>query len=1368
MKTITFKSIRTRLTYWFLLLTLIPLLIILVVTYNQEKRTIEKDTYNKLTAIRDLKVQQVETWLDERLGDLQVSAGDFEIRGLDHIFAKTTRSQEDVNKIEIANELLNRYLRNYDDYGEIFIIDANTGVIELSSNNNSVGNNKSQDSYFTVPIETGEIYIKDIYYSQTTHQPEMTISMPISCFSHGEHIIGIIVVRINPENSLYSILSNRVGLGDTGETLIVNKDVVALNELRWYENAPLNLQIYAEPAVNAASGETGITKTNDYRNEKILAAYTYIPRTEWGFIAKQDLNELNAPIREMINNFLIIFLVAGIIITLIALRVSKSISKPIIEMNNVARKFGSGDFSIRNKYTSEDEIGSLAREFNNMADLTESRNIIQTGVVDISKNIIGNTSMQDFGNSLLQKMMEITRANMSTFYILNELTSEYEHFTSIGANKDLLRSFSSQHPEGEFGNAVSKKEIFYLRNISEDTIFKFVTTAGELIPKEIITIPIITDNVAVALISLISNTTFSIESYSTIEQSWIAINSIYTNLMANERTRILSEHLSRTNQQLEAQTEELQEQSEEMQSQSEELQQSSEELQEQNQELEMQRMQVEEANRLKSEFLSNMSHELRTPLNSIMALSRVLIMQAKNKLTDEENNYLEIVERNGKQLLKLINDILDLSKIEAGKMEVNPKSMSLKTLLQDIKDNLQPISNEKGLEFELNIANVLPQIETDEGKLHQILQNIVGNAVKFTEKGKVEINVNSNADNVLIQVIDTGIGIPADALLHIFEEFRQVDGTSSRSYEGTGLGLAIAHKLIKILGGNINAESRLGKGSTFTITLPIKWQGEAQLQSFQTFKPVTHKSDDKTILVVDDDPKFVNKISDYLNVAGYKTISAYSGKEALKLAEEYQPFAITLDVMMPTMDGWEVLQKLKSKLVTKDIPVIVVSVSEDNKTGFALGAVGYVQKPVDKYLLISEINKLHNKPNSVMIVDDNKIDRKQMSQIIQAENIKTILANDGNECISLIQQSIPDVLVLDLMMPEMDGFQVLDRIRKDQKTRNLPVIVVTAKDLTREDKSKLSGKVSSVLAKSESTPQDLFKEISRILNRLEQKEIESEKDNSEKRILVVEDNDATVIQMKAILEHENYIVEVASDGLQALEHVKHTIPDGIILDLMMPEMDGFEVLESIRSTDTTKQIPILILTAKDLTKKDLSKLSTNNVQQLVQKGDVDVDGLLLKVKMMLGNGTYEQQEDRKKGERGKPEKTGKQKKIIDGVPNILVVEDNPDNMITIKAIIGNDYNIWEAMDGEEGLHRIANDKPDLVLMDISLPKMDGMEVVTIIRETENLKDIPMIAVTAKAMKEDKDIIMNAGFDDYITKPIDQKLLLKTIKKWLGK
>jgi CheY-like chemotaxis protein len=310
--------------------------------------------------------------------------------------------------------------------------------------------------------------------------------------------------------------------------------------------------------------------------------------------------------------------------------------------------------------------------------------------------------------------------------------------------------------------------------------------------------------------------------------------------------------------------------------------------------------------------------------------------------------------------------------------------------------------------------------------------------------------------------------------------------------------------------------------------------------------------------------------------------------------------------------------------------------------------------------------------------------------------------------------------------------------------------------------------VSSVLAKSESTPQDLFKEISRILNRLEQKEIESEKDNSEKRILVVEDNDATVIQMKAILEHENYIVEVASDGLQALEHVKHTIPDGIILDLMMPEMDGFEVLESIRSTDTTKQIPILILTAKDLTKKDLSKLSTNNVQQLVQKGDVDVDGLLLKVKMMLGNGTYEQQEDRKKGERGKPEKTGKQKKIIDGVPNILVVEDNPDNMITIKAIIGNDYNIWEAMDGEEGLHRIANDKPDLVLMDISLPKMDGMEVVTIIRETENLKDIPMIAVTAKAMKEDKDIIMNAGFDDYITKPIDQKLLLKTIKKWLGK
>jgi len=306
-----------------------------------------------------------------------------------------------------------------------------------------------------------------------------------------------------------------------------------------------------------------------------------------------------------------------------------------------------------------------------------------------------------------------------------------------------------------------------------------------------------------------------------------------------------------------------------------------------NHKLKLSAIELKAADLQKSQFLANMSHELRTPLNSILVLSRVLIMQAKNKLTKEENNYLKIVERNGKQLLSLINDILDLSKIDAGKMDVSLIPLSLNAMLGDIKDSLMPIAKEKGLDLNITISDNLPIIESDQMKVHQVLQNVISNALKFTEKGNVNIDVNFDSQNVYIDIKDTGIGIPKEELPHIFDEFRQVDGAASREYEGTGLGLAIANKMIKILGGNIDVKSKLGESSTFTITFPIKWHGESIHLEIQTFQPVISEMEEKYILVVDDNPKIVEDISEYLNKKGYKTIGATSGKEALELAKKH-------------------------------------------------------------------------------------------------------------------------------------------------------------------------------------------------------------------------------------------------------------------------------------------------------------------------------------------------------------------------------------------------------------------------------------------------------------------------------------------------
>jgi len=488
-------------------------------------------------------------------------------------------------------------------------------------------------------------------------------------------------------------------------------------------------------------------------------------------------------------------------------------------------------------------------------------------------------------------------------------------------------------------------------------------------------------------------------------------------------------------------------------------------------ELEAQREQVAEANRLKSEFLSNMSHELRTPLNSVMALSRVIMMQAKDKLSEEELNYLEIIQRNGQNLLSLINDILDLSKIEAGKMDVTPKLFSITSTIETIMERLEPVAEEKGIAMNQETPDNLPQIESDEVRVHQILQNLMGNALKFTDQGSVTVSARSDAEKVYIQVADTGIGISAKDLSQIFQEFRQVDGTTARPYEGTGLGLAIAHKAAKMLGGDLTVESAPGKGSTFTLVLPVKWSGLIlDSRPFAVTTPGQIISEQKTVLIVDNEPDVLTMISEYLTQEGYNILTATSGEKALRLAQEHRPFAITLDVIMPEMDGWEVLQHLKENPGTKDIPVIIVSVSDDKATGFALGAVGYVTKPVDRDLLVGEINRIDGPtPHTIMVVDDNEIERKEMAGIIEEEGMKALVAEDGRRCMDMIQESLPDVLVLDLIMPEVDGFEVLDRVRSDPGTKNLPVIVVTAKDLTTEDRERLSGNVSSVLSKGDTT-----------------------------------------------------------------------------------------------------------------------------------------------------------------------------------------------------------------------------------------------------------------------------------------------------------
>jgi signal transduction histidine kinase/response regulator RpfG family c-di-GMP phosphodiesterase len=820
-----------------------------------------------------------------------------------------------------------------------------------------------------------------------------------------------------------------------------------------------------------------------------------------------------------------IFFVTGVIImftSLIGYLLALRIRGPLDELALVARRFEKGELGARCGYVSGNEFGVLSAAFNRMASSIASQMQSRDTNQRISESFLAAADLPTFRQALLQQLVEITDSQMGAYY-LRRPDDVFEPSVSIGVDSGRLQPRDASSVEGELARVLLTKKTVHLRDIPADAGFRFKTFTGEVQPREIISVPLVSNGSVRAVVSLASIRPYSAQALAVFDQPWVTlVGTVLANLLANDETRRLARELQDTNQELQAQQEELR-------AQTNELRKQAEEMQEQNVELEQQRLAVEEASRLKSAFLSNMSHELRTPLNSVLALSRVMLMQSASKLSAEEVNYLEIIERNGKNLLALINDLLDLAKIEAGKIDLRPRIFSLRLTLDNIMESMAPLAGEKQISLVRDIPEDLPSLCSDEVRVVQILQNLLANAVKFTDRGSVIVAAESDGEQVSIRVMDTGIGIAQEALGFIFDEFRQVDESSSRRHEGTGLGLAIARKAARMLGGDIEVQSVLGEGSTFILTLPLAWRDTAP----------------------------------------------GSGSFPLGSAAETPP-------------------------------------SRSRPCGRSGGG-----KPL------------------------------------------------GNM-----------------------------------------------------------------------------------------------------RILLVEDNEAAVIQVRSVLESAGYAVDVARTGREAIAFVAKTVPDGIVLDLMMPEVDGFEVLEEIRNRPETATLPVLILTAKDLGAEDFKRLSANNVQQLVQKGDVDQASLLRQVGSMLESiharkpGSVQDQAGSEGLFAGQPVIPA----ASSGQPTVLVVEDNADNMVTMEAILGNRFRIIPAVNGEDGLRLAAEFRPDLILLDMALPGLDGMAVAARLKADPGLRHIPVIALTAQAMKGDRERILAAGCEDYLSKPIDPERLLRVIDK----
>ncbi len=770
----------------------------------------------------------------------------------------------------------------------------------------------------------------------------------------------------------------------------------------------------------------------------------------------------------------------------------QGIRTPLKDLTSAAEQYRNGNNDARSRYVSANEFGILAAAFNDLAQTVQMEIQGKEHAAQMADAMLREEALRPFCRELLKTLLQYTGSQIGAVYLLNESKTDFEHFESIGMDSAGRASFSAGEMEGEFGASLATHRIQRITDIPDDTRFVFTSVSGNLVPRDILTIPILSGPDVVAVISIAGVRSYSEQAVRLVNDIRHVISARLNSVLAFARIRAFSEKLEHQNRELEAQKMELMLQTDE--------------LSEQNIELDLQKKQLDEANRLKSTFLSNMSHELRTPLNSVIALSSVLIRRLQGTVPDEEYGYLEVIERNGKNLLSLINDILDLSRIEAGRQEITLSRFSVTELVEDITAMIEPQAREKGIALLNHIPGDLPPIRSDFSKCRHILQNIVANAVKFTEEGTVRISAVQMDDTVRIAVADTGIGIAADRISCIFDEFRQADESTTRKYGGSGLGLSIAGKYATLLHGGIAVESTPGKGSTFTIRLPL-----------------------------------------------------------------------TCDA--PGMDPAE----NESRALDADPP----------QTGF----------------------------------------------------------------------------------PDCRG----------------------------------------------------------------------------KCILLVEDSEPAVIQMTDILSGYGCRVLVARNGKEALERIENTLPDAMILDLMMPEVDGFEVLKQIRGAEKTARLPVLILTAKHVTREELNFLKGNHIHQLIQKGDINKAGLLA----AIGEMVFPRDKDRVPRTLHPPDATQHSDILRNiGKPTVLVVEDNPDNMKTVKAMLQDTCIVIEAADGRQGVEQAAAHAPDLILMDISLPGMDGFKAFDAIRSLDALRHIPIIALTASAMKGHREKFLTYGFDDYIPKPID--------------
>ncbi len=940
-------------------------------------------------------------------------------------------------------------------------------------------------------------------------------------------------------------------------------------------------------------------------------------------------------------------------------QLAAQLTDQIRAISEVATAVTKGDLSRAIDVAARGEVGELTRNVNEMIQnlrVTTNKNTEQdwfkSNLARFTSMLQGQRDITLVGRLIMSELAQAVTASAGAFYVLEY--EEGEHVLRPVATYAVPRRRMTHGyflGEGLVGQCAADKARIVVDDVPVDYL-AISSGLGRTDPASLVLLPVLFEGEVKGVVELASMRGFSEIHMLFLDQLMQSIGVMINTIAASTRT----EELLKQSQSL---TTELQTQQNELKQTNDELEEQARLLQERNQEVERRTREIEEArgelekkaeqlsltSKYKSQFLANMSHELRTPLNSLLILSKQLSDNRDGNMTPKQVEFAQTIRSAGSDLLTLINDILDLSKIESGTTAIELEDISIDAIEEDIRRTFGQMAADKGLRFEVHHEPGVPtSLMTDPTRLQQVLKNLISNALKFTSEGSVDLtlslapNPRDGRQCIAFAVRDTGIGIAPDKYHVIFEAFQQADMSTARKFGGTGLGLAISREIAGLLDADLDVESKLGGGSTFTLRHPIERLSPRTVTPLEVAlpRPVSAIDDrlkigegDRSLLVVEDDATFAKLLAGFGRERGFKVVIAGSAKEAMDLAKRYPPDAITLDLGLPDASGWELLESFKAFPATASVPVHVISGGDEDARALASGALAHLQKPVSEEALTSAFDSLLGfsvgRDKDVLVVESDLVQLNAMVRLISSGEMRVTAVTNGTDALEALDRTRFDCLITDLRLPDMHGEELIARVHEHHNAGALPIVIYTGRDLSREEEAELRRISSAIIVKDAKSPERLMDELTFFLQRVETdlsplkrgtSPAQEDRTFAGRTVLIVDDDSRNILALEVALQSHGLKVVSAESGRRGIETLQQRPGiDIVLMDIMMPEMDGYETIRRIRADASLARMPIIALTAKAM-KGDREACIAAGASEYVSK-PVDVDQLISILRVWL-------------------------------------------------------------------------------------------------------------------------------------------------------